>query len=127
MMEKIFPMMIPDCCRNIKYRISRMPVLNHINGDGLLLQPKTDISGNIVAIPDADQTPEQLCGLAPGISEESQFARILAENGYRVLVPVLINRNLIFPGTAQQQTYRERIYRQAFHMGRHITDLKFRR
>ncbi len=106
-----------------KYRISqvRWPVLNHINGEGLLLQPKTDISGNIVAIPDADQTPEQLCGLAPGISEESQFARILAENGYRVLVPVLINRNLIFPGTAQQQTYRERIYRQAFHMGRHIT------
>lgn len=105
-----------------KYRIFqvRWPVLNHINGEGLLIQPKTDIVANIVALPDADQTPEQLAGLAPGIPESSQFARILAENGYQVLVPVLINRSLIFPGTAQQQTYRERIYRQAFHMGRHI-------
>lgn len=105
-----------------KYRIYqvRWPVLNRVNGEGLLLQPKTKITGNIIAIPDADQTPEQLAGLSSGISKESQFARHLAENGFQVLIPVLIDRTFMFPGMMQQQTQREWIYRQAFHMGRHV-------
>ena len=89
-------------------------------GEGLLLQPKTKPKANIIAIPDADQEPEQLVGLSPGIAVESQFARRLAENGFQVLIPVIINRTFLFPGKEQQQTYREWIYRQAFHMGRHI-------
>ncbi|CAN5341787.1 hypothetical protein BH23BAC1_BH23BAC1_07450 [soil metagenome] len=105
-----------------KYRIYqvRWPVLNRVNGEGLLLQPKTGPLVNIIAIPDADQTPEQLVGLSPGIPVESQFARQLAENGFQVLVPVVISRSVLFPGKPQQQTYREWIYRQAFQMGRHI-------
>ncbi len=105
-----------------KYRIYqvRWPVLNRVNGEGLLLEPKTKALGNVVAIPDAGQTPEQLAGLVTGIAPESQFARRLAENGYQVLIPVLINRDILFPGTPQQQTHREWIYRQAFHMGRHV-------
>lgn len=95
-------------------------VLNGVHGEGLLLQPKTTSRANIIAIPDADQTPEQLVGLAKGIAPESQFARHLAENGFQVLIPVLISRTMLFPGKVQQQTYREWIYRQAFHMGRHI-------
>lgn len=104
------------------YRIYqvRWPVLNRVYGEGLLLQPKTKSLGHIIALPDADQLPEQLVGLSPGIPAESQFARRLAENGYRVLIPVLISRELLSPGKPQQQTYREWIYRQAFHMGRHI-------
>ena len=104
------------------YRIYqvRWPVLNRLYGEGLLLQPKTRPLASIIALPDADQTPEQLAGLSPGISGGSQFARHLAENGFQVLVPVLINRSFIFTGTPEQQTCRERIYRQAFHMGRHI-------
>ena len=98
----------------------RWPVLHRVYGEGLLLEPKRKHVGNIVAIPDADQTPEQLAGLAKGISNESQYARRLAENGYQVLIPVLVSRKLIFPGTPNQQTHREWIYRQAFHMGRHI-------
>ena len=98
----------------------RWPVLNRVNGEGLLFEPKTKALANVVAIPDAGQTPEQLGGLQGGIAAESQFARRLAENGYRVLVPVLVSRDLLFPGTPQQQTHREWIYRQAFHMGRHI-------
>ena len=105
-----------------KYKVYqvRWPVLNRVNGEGLLLQPKTNPKANIIAIPDADQSPEQLAGLLPGIPADSQFARHLAENGFQVLIPVLISRNLLFPGKEHQQTYREWIYRQAFHMGRHI-------
>src|SRR5207249_712126 len=82
-----------------KYRIYqvRWPVLNRVYGEGLLLQPKTKPIANIIALPDADQTPEQLAGLATGISNKSQFARQLAENGFQVLIPVLISRTLLFP------------------------------
>ena len=52
-------------------------VLNGVHGEGLLLQPKTTSRASIIAIPDADQTPEQLVGLAKGIASESQFARHL--------------------------------------------------
>ena len=105
-----------------KYRVYqvRWPVLNRVYGEGLLLQPKTKPVANIIAIPDADQTPEQLVGLSPGIPAGSQFARHLAENGFQVLIPVLISRTFLFSGKDHQQTYREWIYRQAFHMGRHI-------
>jgi dienelactone hydrolase len=98
----------------------RWPVLTGVYGEGLLLQPKTKPKATIIAIPDADQEPEQLVGLMPGVASESQFARRLAENGFQVLVPVIINRTLLFAGKAQQQTYREWIYRQSYHMGRHI-------
>lgn len=105
-----------------KYRVYqvRWPALNGVNGEGLLLEPKTKSAGSVVAIPDADQTPEQLAGLVNGIPASSQFARRLAEHGYQVLIPTLISRDLLFPGTLNQQTHREWIYRQAFHMGRHL-------
>lgn len=98
----------------------RWPVLERVHGEGLLLQPKRKLVGNVIALPDADQQPEQIAGLRPGVSAISQFARHLAENGYRVLVPVIISRTLLFPGQDKQQSYREWLYRQAFHMGRHI-------
>jgi dienelactone hydrolase len=98
----------------------RWPVLNRVNGEGLLLKPKNKIIANVIAVPDADQTPEQLAGLAKGVPLASQFARHLAENGYQVIVPLLISREYIFPGKHEQQTYREWIYRQAYHMGRHV-------
>ena len=54
---------------------------------GSLLPPKTPTAARIVALPDADQTPEMLVGLAPGLPPERQFARRLAENDCEVLVP----------------------------------------
>src|SRR5262249_4055876 len=70
-------------------------------------------------------TPEMLVGLAPGVPKESQFARRLAENGCRVVVPVLIDRKDDFSGSAKlnrwtNQPHREFIYRMAYEMGRHI-------
>jgi dienelactone hydrolase len=102
----------------------RWPVLEDVSGEGLLLEPKTSPAGYVVAVPDADQTPEQISGLAPGLPHNSQFARRLAENGFEVVVPVLIDRTSRWSGHPDihmtDQTHREWIYRQAFHMGRHV-------
>jgi hypothetical protein len=105
-----------------KYRVFqvRWPVFNRVSGEGLLLEPKSKPVGTVIAVPDADQQPEQLVGLADGVPAASQFARHLAENGYQVLVPVIISRTLVFPDRDKQQTYREWLYRQSFQMGRHI-------
>jgi dienelactone hydrolase len=103
----------------------RWPVFDDLSGEGLLLQPKGDVLARVVAIPDADQTPEMLAGLAPGLPRESQFARRLAENGCQVIVPALISRADTYSGNPllhrfTNQPHREWIYRQAFEMGRHI-------
>lgn len=97
----------------------RWPVLQGVHGEGLLVQPKGKPLAQVIALPDADHTPEQLLGLQTGIAQVSQFARRLAENGYQVLVPVLIDRSPL-PKEKNEQSHREWIYRQAFHMGRHI-------
>src|SRR5262245_24873633 len=103
----------------------RWPAVRQVHGEGLLLVPKGEKVADIIVIPDADQTPEQICGLAEGVSPESQFARRLAENGCRVLVPVLISREMAKrsppgqPGRANL-TNREFAYRPAFELGRHL-------
>ena len=103
----------------------RWPVLEGVDGEGLLLEPKVKVIANVVAIPDADWTPEMLAGLAPGVAKESQYARRLAENGCRVVVPLLIDRRDDYPSNAKigrktNQPHREFVYRMAFEMGRHI-------
>lgn len=102
----------------------RWEVLPRVFGTGLLVRPKGKIGARVIALPDADQTPEMLVGLAPGIPAESQFARRLAENGCEVVVPVLIDRKDTWSGnpavTMTNQTHREWIYRQAYQMGRHL-------
>ena len=103
----------------------RWPVFEGVYAEGLWLQPKGECVASIVAIPDADQTPEMLVGLAPGLAPERQFARRLAENGCEVLVPVLIDRQDTWSGNAHIQRFtnlphREWIYRQAYELGRHI-------
>ena len=106
----------------------RWSVLPGVYAEGLLLEPKDDRTrpkACIVAIPDADQTPEMISGLAPGLPRESQFARLLADSGCRVIVPTLINRQDTYSGNAKlnrftNQTNREFIYRMSYEMGRHV-------
>jgi dienelactone hydrolase len=103
----------------------RWPVFEGVHGEGLLLQPKGMIRAHVVAIPDADQTPEQIAGLAAGLNAEAQFARRLAEKGVQVVVPVLIDRRDEWSGSERlgrftNQPHREWIYRQAYEMGRHL-------
>ncbi|MBI4660229.1 MAG: dienelactone hydrolase family protein [Verrucomicrobia bacterium] len=109
-----------------RYRVHqvRWDVLEGFSGEGLLAQPNGAATGHVIALPDADQTPEQLMGLAPGLARESQVAWRLAENGFEVLVPALVSRQKLATDDKQlrasDQTHREWIYRQAFHMGRHV-------
>ncbi len=106
--------------RGLDYEVfgARWPAFGDVTGEGLLLEPAHRAPvANIVAIPDAGQTPEQLAGLADGIAPESQFARRLAESGCRVIVPVLINRDI---DPQALLSNREFIYRPAFMLGRHV-------
>ncbi|MFM8219411.1 MAG: hypothetical protein ACKOJF_10880, partial [Planctomycetaceae bacterium] len=78
----------------------------------------------VVALPDADWSPEQFSGLSEGLAPAQQLARRLVENGCQVLVPMVVNREQTFSGHSDvrftNQPHREFIYRQAFEMGRHI-------
>ncbi|MDQ3623474.1 MAG: hypothetical protein M3463_13455, partial [Verrucomicrobiota bacterium] len=70
----------------------RWTVFEGVTAEGLLLEPKAKAVARIVALPDADQTPELLAGLAPGATQRGDFARRLAEAGCQVLVPALLDR-----------------------------------
>jgi len=115
----------------------RWPVLPGVEGEGLLLEPKGLPRGYVVALPDADWTPEMLVGIAPGIPAKAQFARLLAENGCRVVVPTLIDRHDTWSGNPKvgnpkvgrmtNQTHREFIYRMSYEMGRHIIGYEMQR
>lgn len=102
----------------------RWKVLNGITAEGLLLLPNGAILGRVVAVPDADTTPEAFSGLTADVQPQAQLARRLAEQGYQVLVPMLINRADTYSGSPfvryTNQPHREFLYRQAFEMGRHI-------
>ena len=117
------PALVAETNRYRVYQV-RWPVLDGISAEGLLVEPAVAApAAHIVAVPDAGQDPEQILGLAPGLPAERQFARLLADAGCELLIPVLIRRELIPTTDAQleksQQTWREWLYRQAFHMGRH--------
>ncbi len=92
------------------------PAFGDVTGEGLELG-----SGDacVIVIPDADQTPEQLAGLVPGVPPGSQVARRLAGNGCRVLVPTLIDRTVAPRNGRARLTNREFVYRPAFELGRH--------
>ncbi|MBM3831965.1 MAG: hypothetical protein FJ403_01575 [Verrucomicrobia bacterium] len=113
------------------------PVFGNVHGEGLLLTPAVKMGADqnlantrgkadIIAIPDADQTPEQIAGLFDGVATESQFVRRLAESGCRVLIPVLINRQMGQPKSSKITnrgtglSNREFLYRSAFELGRHL-------
>lgn len=99
----------------------RWPVLEGVTGEGLLVEPARPPVAFGVLIPDADQTPEDL--LAP--------AARLAASGLAVILPVVIDRTSRFAGNPNirmtDQTHREWIYRQAFHMGRHVIGYEVQR
>ncbi|MFZ0303621.1 MAG: dienelactone hydrolase family protein [Terracidiphilus sp.] len=117
--------------KNYKVLEVRWPVFDAVDfglcgmhAEGLLLEPAGAAKAHIVAIPDADWTPEMLAGLVDGVPANAQFARRLAENGCQVLVPMLINRDDTYSGNPEirmtNEPHREFIYRIAYELGRHI-------
>ena len=93
----------------------RWRAFRDVYGYGLLLEPKGNtVRATVVAIPDADQEPEQIAGLGDLPENFRPFACDLAANGCRVLVPSLISR-------AENQyamTMREYLHRSAYELGR---------
>jgi dienelactone hydrolase len=102
----------------------RWPAIDGVHGEGLLLVPsKRERPGKtplVIALPDADVTPEQLAGLVPGVPRTAQYARILTESGCRVLVPALIDRTVEARNGRARLSNREYLYRPSFEMGRHV-------
>lgn len=102
----------------------RWAVFDDVDAEGLLLEPNSPAKARVIAIPDAQFSPEMLAGLAPGVEPDSQFARRLAEAGCQVLIPLLVDRKDTWSGAPglrmTNQPHREWIYRMAFEVGRHI-------
>lgn len=92
--------------------------------EGLLALPNKKPVGFVVVVPDADQIPEQLMGLVGDVSPEAQIGRRLVENGFAVVIPAVVNRRKLETDDERlirsDQTHREWICRQAYHMGRHV-------
>ena len=100
----------------------RWPAFGDVTGEGLEAIPNNaskEPMPNVIVIPDADQTPEQLLGLVPGVPPGSQVARRLVESGCHVIVPALIDRTAIARNGRAMLTNREYVYRPAFELGRH--------
>ena len=110
----------------IKWAVLPVPTADSAGlvAEGLLLRPAGSPVARIVAVPDADWTPEMLAGLSDGVPAAAQFARRLVENGCEVIVPMIISREDTFsgiPGIAMtNMPHREWIYRMAFEAGHHI-------
>ncbi|MGB1926952.1 MAG: hypothetical protein ACPHL6_10495, partial [Rubripirellula sp.] len=100
----------------------RWSALNGIDAEGYFLKPRGKILARVVAIPDADWNPEQICGLS---ESPTRYAADLAAMGCEVLVPTVVNRGNEYSSNPNIQrftnlSHREFIYRQAFELGRHI-------
>ena len=101
----------------------RWQVLEGVTAEGLLLVP-ADIRAGVVAVPDADWTPEMFCGVSEELPEQVQFVRRLAAAGCLVAIPTLVSRSDELSGSPHvgytNQPQREFLCRQAFEMGRHV-------
>ncbi|MEQ9066662.1 MAG: hypothetical protein RLO18_08065, partial [Gimesia chilikensis] len=109
---------------NFKIHAVRWQVLDGMTATGLLLQPTGEIKARVVALPDADWTPEMFVGLKPGVPKSAQIPLALAARGIQVVIPTLISRDAQHSGHSEvfftNQPHREFIYRMAFEMGRHV-------
>ena len=94
--------------------------LTSIHGEGLMLVPDDRVVGNIIALPDASQFPEQICGIIEGQTAAAQYARRAVECGFRVIVPVVISRDSQARNGRAVLSHREYLHRSSFVLGRHL-------
>ena len=103
----------------------RWRVFARVDAEGLLLEPKRPARATVVALPDADWTPERIAGLE---GAHPAYAARLARSGCRVLVPTLIDRACThsgLPGVRMtNQPHREYLYRAAFELGQHLIGIE---
>jgi cephalosporin-C deacetylase-like acetyl esterase len=124
------PPLVAECPQYRVWQV-RWPVLPGVFAEGLLVEPTRDPVGQVIVLSDADQTPEQILGLAPGLAPGEQLALQFARVGFRVVVPTLVDRSSTFAGHPEikmtPQSNREWIYRQAFQLGRHVIGYEVQR
>ncbi len=107
----------------------RWDVVPGLSAEGLLVRPRNRPPiAQVIALPDADVTPQQLVGVQPGVRPEDRFALRLAESGCQVIVPALVDRGSRFSGNPALEPagramtnmpHREWLYRMAYPLGRH--------
>jgi len=109
--------------QGVRLHAVRWVVLDGVTAEGLLLTPQRPRAA-VVALPDADWSPSEFCGLTGQLPRQLQLARRLANAGCLVVIPTLINRSDEHSGhpavAFTNQPHREFLYRQAFEMGRHL-------
>ncbi len=101
----------------------RWQALPGLYAEGYLLEPRGKAKASVVAVPDANVRPEAVVGLEDTLSPDAQFARRLAQNGCRVLVPAVLDRADHLSGNERlgkvtNQSHREFVHRMAYEMGR---------
>ena len=101
---------------------ARYDVLPGVTADGVWLVPPRP-RAVVIALGDADWTPEQFAGIVPGVPPQAQLPKRLAAAGAAVFVPTLVDRDSIHSGNPAvrftNQPHREFLYRMAFQLGRH--------
>ncbi len=109
----------------------RWPVFANVFGEGLRVRQLQSAKRACIVVPDANQSPEQLLGLVDGLAEDQQIARRLAAAGFDLIIPTIVSRDKLTTNDERlrraDMTQREWIYRQAFHMGRHIIGYEMQR
>jgi dienelactone hydrolase len=118
------PALVAETARYRVWQV-RWPVLDGVWGAGLWVQPKGRLTAGVVVVPDAGQSPEKVLGLADSADQVlTSSVRQWAESGVELIIPVTVSREKLVTDDAtlrrSDQTYREWIYRQAFHLGRHV-------
>ena len=97
------------------------PAFGSVHAEGILVEPTTGaVQGQVIAVPDADQRPEDWLALEVSGEVQPQIAAHMAQNGFRVLIPALVHRDLAKRNGRANLTSREFIYRPAFALGRHL-------
>ena len=133
--DEVNPALVAECESYRVFQV-RWPVLpggGGVWGEGLLVQPRGIPSGYLVVVPDADQLPEQVIGLAEWCGPGSGMGRQLAERGFMMVIPTLVNRQPLDASAldispearrrlnrGNDQTHREWLHRQSYHLGRHL-------
>lgn len=110
------PAMLAERPNGRVFRV-RWTVLDGVTAEGLLIEPLQSPVAHVIVLPDAGQTPEEL-------AQGQRFVWDLVAARVQVMIPVLIDRTDRWSGNDKvaftNQPHREWIWRQAYHMGRHI-------
>ena len=118
---KAFKIELPKCTISAIH----WQVLDGLSAEGILIQPKGEVTARVVMIPDADVTPEVLAGMRLSGHVGFAAAQQLANNGIEVIIPTLISRDSKYSGNKSLDMsttlpHREWLYRQAYEVGRHV-------